>query len=240
MDKDRFYFKQFSVSHVRSAIKVGVDGVLIGAWCNCRNAKHILDVGTGCGVIALMLAQRNSMAQVLGVDIDPCSLAEAEDNISVSPWSDRVRVEYDDFCNTKLEQDFDLIVSNPPFFRSGVDKVDSARLAARHQESLPLSSLIDSAYKLLSSSGRFAIVLPLEFESEIIARAANKGMSPIRICRVRGHLKAPYKRLLIEMQKSSPFQPEGACVEEELTLETTPGNPTDSYRCLCGDFYLRF
>lgn len=240
MDRDRFYFKQFSVSHVRSAIKVGVDGVLVGAWCSCRNAMHILDVGTGCGVIALMLAQRNSQARVLGIDVDPCSLREAEENVSLSPWSDRVSILYDDFCNTKLEPDYDLIVSNPPFFRSGVGKVDTARLAARHQESLPLTSLIDNASNLLFTSGRLAIVLPLDFENEVIEVACDNGMLPVRICRVRGHLKAPYKRLLIELQKSSPSQPAEACTEEELTLETTPGNPTDSYRRLCADFYLRF
>lgn len=244
MDRNRFYFKHFSVAHTRSSLKVGVDGVLVGLWSNPEGCRHVLDAGTGCGVIALIVAQLTENpdavrpALIDAIDIDAPSIEEADGNFRDSPWSRRLSASTGDLREWSPGEGYDLIVSNPPFFRSGISDVSSARLAARHQESLPLAELLGNCSRLLMPGGRTVIILPYEFKEEAISGAGRLGLAAKRLCRVRGHGKAPWKRILLDFVKTMDAQP--LPEEKSLTLETVPGVPTDEYRTLGKEFYLKF
>lgn len=239
----KFRFKQFSVSHHRSAMKVGVDGVLIGCWADAENAERILDVGTGCGLIALIMAQRMPYARVDAIDIDTPSIEEASENFGVSPWSERlsaVLCNYSDVRSLlKKEDGYDLIVSNPPYFDSGVTEIVSAREKARHQGELSPLSLLCGAKDILKPYGSVAMVLPYELSSALEEEALHLGYSLSKKCLVRGHKEAPYKRALVQWKyNGKSVQPN--VPSEYLTLEFSPNIPTDEYRSLCKDFYLKF
>lgn len=238
-----FRFKRFSVWHHRSALKVGVDGVLVGAWADVSGASRILDVGTGCGMIALMMAQRTSAAEIIGIDCDPESVEEAILNAAESPWSDRVRIEEADFTEFASSMEtghFDLIVSNPPFFDSGVKEADTARLKARHQGGLSPSAILIKGRNILKSGGIIVMIVPAESSETLKEEAHDLGYALKRECLVRGHANAPFKRTLLEWRYVSDS--EKTCIPEmsTLTLEEPPGSPTEEYRSLCKDFYLKF
>lgn len=234
MKERLFRFKQFAVDHTRSAMKVGVDGVLIGSWARVDNAASILDVGSGCGLIALMCAQRNHRAAIYGVEIENEAIQESRRNISSSPWSDRVEIIGGNAADVDL-RDIDLVISNPPYFNSGIETVSTERELARHCGSLNPLSVIDIASRVCSSDGRIAMIYPVDSHSRVEEYARTKGWNTARLCRVRGHEAAPVKRALVEFSRVSRE------VEiTELVLEKSPGQPTDEYRRLCRDFYLKF
>ncbi|MDE6547465.1 MAG: methyltransferase [Muribaculaceae bacterium] len=240
----RFRFKQFSVSHHRSAMKVGVDGVLIGCWADTENAKRILDVGTGCGLIALIMAQRAPEAFIDAIDVDPPSIEEASENISASPWSDRLRAvlcNYSDVRSLLKDGDgYDLIVSNPPYFDSGVVEIVTAREKARHQGELSPLSLLIGSKDILKQGGSVAMVFPSELSSALEEEARSLGYSLMRKCLVRGHEEAPYKRVLIQWKYNKGSSDPLHVPLDYLTLESSINIPTDEYRSLCKDFYLKF
>lgn len=224
-------------------MKVGVDGVLVGCWADGEGAKRILDVGTGCGLIALIMAQRYPKARIFGVDVDEASVEEARGNAAASPWSDRVEIDRRSFpdgfhIDSEEGAEYDLIVSNPPYFDSGVVNAATPREIARHQGALSPSTLIRHSRQMLRDGGRLAMVVPLEEEARLEAEAESQGYQLLRKCRVRGHDKAPWKRVLLEWQKGK--EPGREVEAEFLTLEEEPGRPTEEYRRLCRDFYLKF
>lgn len=243
----QFRFKQFAVWHHRSAMKVGVDGVLIGCWTDIANARSILDVGTGCGLIALIMAQRQPDAHVVGVDIDLNSFEEALENAASSPWNDRIDIIHGSFpesianSNSDLMNGkFDLIVSNPPYFDSGLHEIITPRERARHQGHLSPYSLLKDSMAFLNSNGSVSMVVPAEFSEKIETYALSLGYTLIGKCLVRGNTGAPFKRTLLQwrviLNSSSPI-----CTSNtELTLEVCPGIPSDEYQTLCKDFYLKF
>lgn len=237
-----FLFKKFSVSHHRSSMKVGVDGVLIGCWTDVGKVRRILDVGTGCGLIALIMAQRCPEAEVVGIDIDKASAEEASVNVANSSWADRMQILQGSFPERLVslkENRFDLIVSNPPYFDSGVSDIATSRERARHQGSLSPLSLLHSSRTFLMSDGKLAMIIPSDLASELETAAVNLGYSLMRKCLVRGHEGVPYKRTLLQWIYNNAY----SCKEiatEYLTLETGHNNPTDDYRNLCKDFYLKF
>lgn len=243
-----FQFKHFECFHGRSSMKIGVDAVLLGAWANVTGSR-ILDVGTGCGVIALMCAQRNADALIDAVDLDPDSILEATSNFARSPWSGRLKASLEDYLHISHDK-YDLIISNPPYFNSGISEPDCARLRARHQASLSPSSLISHGIRLLSPRGRIALIVPADRENELIDVATRYGLITIRVCRVQGHPQAPVKRVMLEFCKDSEIRegPASGCCggnsygmsEESLILEVESGVPTEAYRALCRDFYLKF
>lgn len=239
-----FKFKQFAVSHDRSSMKVGVDGVLIGCWAESENPRTILDVGTGCGLIALIMAQRYPEAKITGIDIDKASVEEAVGNAAGSPWSDRVAIKEmsfsEEYCRFQQQADvrYDLIVSNPPYFNAGVKVVSTPREIARHQGDLSPAVILRNSRMILSRGGSVAMVVPYEGSENLEEYAVSLGYALRWKCLVRGHDKASWKRVLLQWQ----YGGESMDAEEtsELTLETSPGMPTDEYRKLCKDFYLKF
>ena len=236
-----FRFKRFEVSHSRSSMKVGVDGVLVGLWAGegfspCR----ILDAGCGCGVIALICAQRWPDATVDAIDTDRASVEEASSNFSRSSWPERLTASCADYVSLSESGEphrYDLIVSNPPFFASGVTEIGSPRLAARHQAEFSPRSLVELAPKLLTETGRVALIMPTEFEKKLTECADRVGLHLVRKTLMRGHPNAPWKRILMELSANAP---DADPASSELTLETLPGVPTPEYRELGRDFYLKF
>lgn len=242
----QFRFKQFSVFHHRSAMKVGVDGVLVGAWADVDGAASILDVGTGCGLIALMMAQRKQDAHIWGIDIDLPSVEEATENVLSSPWSDRITILHSSFpfgdaqSNVGLSPKFDLIISNPPFFDSGVSNPDTPRERARHQASLSPAILLSASVSSLNPGGSIAMIVPADLANGLEAMASSLGYRLSRKCLVRGNTSAPIKRALLQWTLNNSSSSVNYPQSSILTIEAAPGIPTPEYRSLCRHFYLKF
>ena len=235
MGAEVFRFKQFEVQQQRSAMKVGTDGVLIGAWASVRPAdRAVLDIGTGTGLIALMLAQRNTEAKVVGVEIDADSAAQARENVEQSPWSERIEIAECAVQEFATEQKFDLIVSNPPFFVDSLKCPDESRSKARHTDTLSFADLMRAVTRLLAPDGRFAVIVPAEAAMSVVA-AGNLHL--VRRCDVRTKPKGQPKRVMLEFS----LRFEGAALREELTIgDGTNGGYSAEYKALTRDFYLKF
>ena len=234
MKENVFSFKQFKIHHGSSSMKVGVDAVLLGCWAG-EKAETILDVGTGCGVIALILAQRFQEAKIDGIDIDQESIEEASLNFNESPWRERLKVEKRKFPNIEKYKKYDLIVSNPPYFSAGLKNPETPREKARHQDTLSIFTLIEECGKYLTECGRLSMIFPSEFYDMAIKRGEEKGMFPSRVCFIRDREASKEKRVMLEMGKERKD-----FIKEKLVLFGDERKPTENYRALCKDFYLKF
>ena len=249
---DCFRFKRFTVNHGRSSMKVGVDAILLACWADVSPAKTILDVGTGCGVLALICAQRSVDALIKGIDIDKDSVEEAESNFVSSPWADRLTAElcdfdsiYDKECN---KGHFDLVISNPPFFDSVIDRIETSRMRARHQDSLSPFSLILHSREILAENGLLAMVIPYTRGEEIMECAASAGYSVRRVASVKGRAELEPKRMLLEFIWNQVPGHAGQLDSvnydkfnvEEIVIEEQINSPTEQFKNLCKDFYLKF
>ena len=233
-----FQFKQFRIVQERSAMKVGVDGVLLGAWATVEGAKRILDIGSGTGMIALMMAQRNSTAIIDAVEIEPDAFQESLFNIKQSPWSERIKVMCSSFQEwaEKSGLKYDLIISNPPYFDNGVKSLLESRAQARHSDGLPLSELVSGISGLLNKNGRVSLVLAAESLTELQQLVQLNNLFISRICRVKPNPQKPIFRILVEI-----CEMECTVAEEELLIEyETHFDYTPEYRELTKDFYLNF
>ncbi len=236
MDKP-FEFKQFTVHQDRCAMKIGTDGVLLGAWAPLSHHPFsILDIGTGTGVIALQLAQRSTATLIDALEIDPDAYEQSVENFKRSPWGDRLfcyHASLDEFTEDP-EEPYDLIVSNPPFYSANYKTSDIARDTARFNDALPFSELIASVSVLLAQDGLFATIIPYSEEAAFIALASEVNLFPNKICRVRGTANAPIKRSMLAFS----FRKKPAILEA-LTIETERHNYTEDYKNLVSDFYLK-
>ena len=233
-----FQFKQFRIVHERSAMKVGVDGVLLGAWADVSGAERILDIGTGTGLIALMMAQRNSTALIDAVEIDPEAFEESLFNVNQSPWGDRISVECCAFqeLSKRSNKKYDLIVSNPPFFGNGQKAPLENRATARHSDSLPPAELMAGIASLLNEKGRAAFILPSESLPEIERLAPLNNLFLSRVCHVKPNPQKPIFRVMVELSVSATIsRQENLMIEFENHFDYTP-----EYRQLTRDFYLKF
>ncbi len=230
---DTFRFKQFSVRQARNAMKVSTDGVLLGSWVEVQGIRRALDVGTGTGLIALMLAQR-SEAQIDAVEIDATAAAEAAENAAASPWPDRVKIIHQsvqDYARQAGEM-YDLVVSNPPFFTGGVLSAHQDRASVRHTVKLPHGDLLDAARKLLHPEGRLAVILPYLEGLRFGELAASYGFYLCRRTRVRPLPQQPFNRLLLEFARQvRPLH------ESELVIQNEQGQWTEEYVQLTRPFY---
>ena len=229
-----FRFKQFAVEQDDVAMKVGTDGVLLGAWADCDEAKRILDIGTGTGVIALMLAQRNTEAQIHAVEIDETASKRARSNFDMSPWAERLTVENCAVQEFEPSDKFDLIISNPPYFVDSLQCPDAKRTTARHTQDLTFEELDKAVGRLLAENGRFALILPtVEFEKYL----SITNLYLARRCDVHPTTGAAVKRVMAEFVKDSQAE----ILHENITIEKEKrGDYTDEYRTLTKDFYLKF
>lgn len=234
MSNTSFEFKQFIVNHDKCAMKVGTDGVLLGAWAPIENVNRILDVGTGTGLIALQLAQRNSCANITAVEVDPAAAAQANDNVQSSPWSDRIEVVCADFRDYQPEIKFDLIVSNPPYFMDALKCPDEQRCMARHTGGLNYDLLFRQAAHLLSEQGTVSIIIPIEAESAAVDAAWKHKLYPVHCLRVFTKPGKPCRRVLFAFS----FRNE-ECTEESLCIEVGRHEYTPEYIALTKDFYLK-
>ena len=252
-----FRFKQFTVRQGRCPMKVGTDGVLLGAWAAVRpQDRRMLDIGTGTGLIALMLAQRAPEAHVTGVDID--DVGQARENAAASPWSGRVAFAQCPVQEFETPEPFDLIVSNPPFFVDSLTCPDRGRTAARHAVHLPFGDLRDAVLRLLAPGGRFAVILPTAEAERFLAVCAGR-LALVRRTDVRTTPRRPAKRALMEFVRADrpaappadcsadrPADPPADCsaaVPEVSELVVGTGEHecyTPEYRALTRDFYLKF
>ena len=232
-----FQFKQFKIVQQKAAMKVGTDGVLLGAWAEVHRAKTVLDIGSGTGVIALMLAQRTK-ADITGIEIEKNASAEASENAKNSPWSHRIEIRNSSFQEFAeiTKNTFDLIVSNPPFFIDSQRTTDPNRAIARHNHLLPLPDLSDGVSKLLSSEGYFSLILPVEPAEQFIALAIQRNLFLCRLTELKSNAHKPTHRYLMEFAKS-PQKVENNC----LTIYENDGSDfTKEYKLLTRDFYLNF
>jgi tRNA1Val (adenine37-N6)-methyltransferase len=235
---NHFQFKQFRIVQERSAMKVGIDGVLLGAWADPSGAERILDIGTGTGLIALMMAQKNGTAQIDAIEVDLEAFQEACLNIQQSDWSRRVKAwhcSFQEFAERKGYK-YDLIVSNPPFFTNGAKAPVENRAQARHSDSLPLDVLISGAAGLLRENGRIALVLPVESLPEATQLADLNKLVVSRLCRVKPNPVKPDFRILIELKNTNC-----AIRESKLMIEFEKHHDyTLEYKELTKEFYLKF
>lgn len=230
-----FHFKQFSIYQDRCAMKVGTDGVLLGAWAG-KNSQptRILDVGAGTGLIALMMAQRFPQASIFGLEIEPEAAKQAEENVSRSPFAERVNIEHCDFFTWNTAERFDLIVSNPPFYEYAHPSRSSERDLARHGTSFRLQSFLSSAASLLSERGSVAVIIPVNTMASITPVSENLNLT--RICKLAPNPQKPFHRVMLEYGKEST-EP----THSDLTIEMGGRHEYSSeYKALTGDFYLNF
>ncbi|WP_300729425.1 methyltransferase [uncultured Bacteroides sp.] len=230
-----FKFKKFTVYHDRCAMKVGTDGVLLGAWAKVEGAHSILDIGTGTGLIALMLAQRNQEASVLGIDIDEGAVLQACENVSRSPWGDRINIEKIDVCELGLKGEgrFDCIVSNPPYFQENVHCPDEQRNQARHTAGLSFEALLDAVDRLLNDEGEFSVVLPNVAASQFISLAASRFLYLRHRTLIHTKPGAEPKRVLLAFGRKMQMS-----ITDHLTIELERHVYSEDYITLTRDFYL--
>ena len=247
MSTPNFRFKQFTVWHDKCAMKVGTDGVLLGAWCPVAFSHQpsvfsILDVGTGSGLIALMLAQRCPSAQIDAIDIDAAAVAQAKENFEQSAFSHQLSA----FCSSLQEwqtndqrlttnDQYDIIVANPPYFQNSLKNPNESRKTARHTDTLSYEELITHSARLLKPEGQLALILPAEAELEIRSLAEQTGLTLTHVTRVYSKESKPARRVLLAFSRwplaVSP-------IESSLVLENETGGRSAAYSELCKEFYL--
>jgi len=234
LENNSFRFKQFVVHHDRATHKVGTDAVLLGAWVNTTGVQSALDIGTGSGVIALMVAQRtSSLAKIDAVDIEQNNFLQAAENIAGSPWPEKIRVHHATVQEFFPQQKFDLIVSNPPYFVNSLLPVGSQRRKARHTTSLSYNELLTAVKRLLMPSGKFGVILPTSEGDQFQSIAMEFGLYCSRRLAFFSRKQKPQERWLVEFTftPADPFT-------ETLVLYHEGNKWSDEYKTLTGDFYL--
>jgi len=231
-----FTFKQFRITDNRSAMKVGTDSVILASWVQTANTKTVLDIGCGSGLLSIMLAQRISDANILGVEIDANSAKDCHVNIENAPWNERLKVLHIDIRDYNPKEKFDLIISNPPFFANSLLPPEDARARARHDSELRLDDLLNSVSRLLDREGVFAIVFPYLREEELLSEAKKHSLFPSRVLHTKNKPDAVLKRIFIEFRKQSDAQYE----EEIMEIRNKQNVYSDAYKELTKDFYLNF
>ena len=232
-----FKFKEFTINQDRCAMKVGTDGVLLGAWATLENnPKSLLDIGAGTGLIALQLAQRSAAETIDAIELDDDAYEQCVENFEASSWGDRLfcyHASLQEFVE-EIDDSYDLIVSNPPFYKEEVASGNKARDNARQNLALPFDILLKAAEKLLSSNGSFATIIPFKEEKEFCSLALKSNLYANRITRVKGSPDSEIKRSLLQFS----FQ-ETAVQEDELVIEIERHKYTTTYQKLTSPFYLK-
>lgn len=232
-----FHFKQFTIQQERASMKVGTDGVLLGAWASVPGpGSRVLDIGTGTGLIALMIAQRTKLVAVDAVEIDPSSARQAEENFRNSPWKERIQCVESSFQDyaTRCKWTYELIVCNPPFFSGSSKTPSKEKNLARHDDTLSLKDIIEGSIPLLNKKAALSLVLPLQKETQAMDLISDYGLFCRRHTRVKPAPGKPLKRVLLEFSYLS-----GKVLEDELVIETQIRHRySDKFKALVNEFYL--
>ena len=232
-----FQFKQFTVHQENCAMKIGTDGVLLGAWASLKhNPNSVLDIGTGTGVIALQLAQRSDADLIDAVEIDDNAYEQALENFEHSPWNNRLfcyHMSLEEFTK-EIDEKYDLIVSNPPFYNDEFESNSRARNTARFTSALSFENLLNSVSKLLSDTGIFSVIIPFKEEINFIDLAEKNNLLISKICRVKGSQTSELKRSLLEF---SFYKNEKLITT--LVIENKRHQYTSAYLNLVNEFYLK-
>jgi len=231
-----FQYKHFKVVQDKTPMKVGTDGVLIGAWSDGSGKQNCLDIGTGTGLISLMLAQRYSNLSITGIELNEGAFENAKTNFNNSQWTDRLKAVGSDLNHFTTSDSYDLIISNPPFFINSEKNQETGKTTARHTDSLSFEDIINFANQHLNSQGQLDIVLPVVEGNIFIGLAKNKDLHLNRICKVSSkQYKKPHRLLMSFSKKRSDVK------QEALTIELHGRHQyTLNYRALTKDFYLKF
>jgi tRNA1Val (adenine37-N6)-methyltransferase len=232
-----FRFKQFNVKQEKSAMKISTDAVLLGAWCPINNNPvSILDIGAGTGILSLMLAQRTQAEQIDAIEVESAAFEECVENFENAPWSDRLfcfHAGLDEFVE-EPEQEYDLIISNPPFFTEDYFSVDDKRNLARFENSLPFEELIEAASILLSEKGFFAVIIPYSEKDKFIALCQEVELYPFKTTNVQGTITSEIKRSLLVFSREKKHS-----TTDTIVIEHSRHVYTNDYQFLTKDFYLK-
>ena len=230
-----FRFKQFNIRQDNTAMKIGTDGTLLGAWVNVSGAKNILDIGTGTGVIGLMNAQRNTNANITAIEINEDAIVDATFNISESPWSQRVELIHTSLQSFQPISKYDVIVSNPPFFEKSLKSTSNNRNNARHTDSLHYTDILAFAESHLNDNGIIALILPVENAEKCIEIAQDYNLHLKRKCWVKPVPHKPAHRIVFELTNTIQEKID----ETELIVETGKRHDySDDYIALTNAFYI--
>jgi tRNA1Val (adenine37-N6)-methyltransferase len=233
-----FKFKQFAIDDSDCAMKVGTDSVLLGSWLCLNDDELVLDIGTGCGILALMAAQESS-ASIVALDIDHKAYIQAQANVNSSVWSNRIKCIHSSIQDYSINYNgnlFDHVITNPPYFTNSLKSPVEGRNKARHNDDLPFDSLIDSVYSLLKDGGRLSIVLPFDVNVSFINQCTLKGFSVKRQLTVKPRIDKTPNRILLELVKGNGDDLEIG----ELSIRDEKGHYTSSYKALTSKYYLNF
>lgn len=230
-----FNFKEFRIEQEHCAMKVGTDGVLIGAWASI-GAGRTLDVGCGSGLIALILAQREAKAQITAIDLDEGAIMQSKININNSKWSDRIEIVKSSLQDYTPKESFDYIVSNPPYFINSLTAPDEQRTIARHNDTLPFTDLASGVERLLSDDGVFSLILPYVEANIFVVEAAKNNLFCTKRMDIKGRANKPIKRVMMQFEKRRR-----ELISEEMVIEDGGRHEySQKYRELTKDFYLKF
>lgn len=251
MPSNTFCFKQFSIEQDHCAMKVGTDGVLLGAWANIEHLPEtepgkpyaVLDIGAGTGIISLMLCQRLSEAnincQIEAIEIDEEAANQASENFRNSPWGEKITIHPDslEVFQQKVESSdnkkYSLIASNPPFYNATLKPEDKGRATARHKDSLPIADIAEFASQHLTQEGRLALIYPTDYDSEVMTAMVLNHLHPIRICDVLTKVGKACKRRMAEFSLTAR-----PVIREQLAIRNAEGKYTEEYLRLTDAFYL--
>ncbi|PXW10422.1 MULTISPECIES: methyltransferase [unclassified Chryseobacterium] len=225
-----FTFKQFEIQQSKDVFRVGTDGVLLGALADIENASNVLEVGTGTGLISLMLAQRNSQAYFLGLDINEEAVKLTQLNFENSPFHARLKNAHQDFKTFETKDRFDLIVSNPPYFEESGSEKDKI---ARQTVELNFRQLISNAAELLSENGIFSVIIPVEAGEVFVSVGKENSLHLNRKINIRGIENAKAKRLILEFSSH-----EKEIRESDFIIEKSPRQYSDQYLELTKEFHV--
>ncbi len=235
-----FKFKQFTIHQDRTAMKVGTDGVLLGAWAPISPTAHrILDIGTGTGLIALMLAQRYPSLNITAIDIDKSSIEQATENIKNSPFAQYITTHHTSLQDYNPKEKYDAIVCNPPYFVASLKCPDSQRTQARHTDSLSFDELLSHSARLLNDEGSLSVILPVTEGNQLIALASQYGFTLTQQVHVLPTPTSAPKRLLMHFTKKSMVNSQQSIVNSQLIIELARHQYTPEYITLTRDFYLK-
>ena len=233
-----FQFKQFNINQERCAMKIGTDAVLLGAWCPINNNPFsILDIGAGTGILSLMLAQRSNAQQIDAIEIEENAYEQCVENFEASHWGDRLfcyHASLNDFINEPEDQ-YDIIISNPPFYSEDYKTDNSQRDLARFQDALPFEELVKATTVLLSENGIFTVIIPFKEENRLLNLCAQAELFPIKMTRVKGTPTGPIIRSLIAFKRYEL----PVLSANELVIESSRHVYTEAYTKLTRDFYLK-